>query len=146
MFPLPLDLWTEVRADFEHLPNGKYILITDEYSGYMIINIINSTSARTVIPWIEKTFAEFGIPENWQFNSLPALSSNIEISHYCGPKSIPKVNASCKQQWKSIKAAHAQGLNCQQKLYKCLFGKIITSSSTTDISPTSALFGQYLKN
>ena len=59
MSPLPAAPWAEVSADFGHLQNGKYLLVvTDEYSRYVVVDI----STISVIPRLDKIFAEFGVP------------------------------------------------------------------------------------
>ena len=43
---------------------GEYlIVIIDDYSRFPIVEIVYSTSARVVIPVLDKTFSIFGIPD-----------------------------------------------------------------------------------
>ena len=66
MTPLPPQPWHHLSADFfGPLPSGEYLqVIIDDYSRYPIVEIINSTSARAVIPAFDRTFALFGIPDS----------------------------------------------------------------------------------
>ena len=61
MTPLPNETMEKVRADFYGpLPTGEYLLlVTCKYSRYPFIEVVNSTSARAVIPKFERIFAEF---------------------------------------------------------------------------------------
>ena len=63
MSPLPAATWAEVSADFGHLENVKYLLVvTDEYSRYVVVDIVDSISTTSVIPRLDKIFAKFGVP------------------------------------------------------------------------------------
>ena len=64
MSPLPKAPWSEVSMDFAELPNSEYLLIiTDDYSRYPAVKTVKSTSARSVIPKVDKVFSEFGISD-----------------------------------------------------------------------------------
>ena len=68
MSPLPAAPWAEVSADFGHLQNGKYLqVVTDEYSRYVVVDILDFISTTSVIPRLDKIFAEFGMqsPSKW---------------------------------------------------------------------------------
>ena len=50
MSPLPAAPWAEVSVDFGHPQNGKYLLVViDEYSRYVIVDILDSISTTSVI-------------------------------------------------------------------------------------------------
>ena len=55
---LPLAPWTEVSVDFcGPLPTGEYLLVViDDYSRFPEVEIVNSTSAKTVIPKLDRIF------------------------------------------------------------------------------------------
>ncbi|XP_062614532.1 uncharacterized protein K02A2.6-like [Saccostrea cucullata] len=65
MSPLPSGPWTELSMDFcGPFPSGDYLMVVmDEYSRYPIVDFLKSTSAKAVIPKLDKIFAEFGIPK-----------------------------------------------------------------------------------
>jgi len=73
MSKLPDDEWTELSADFlGPLPSGDYLLvIMDEYSRFPVVEILQSTSAQTVIPTLDRVFAMLG---NCKGNSLSLQS------------------------------------------------------------------------
>jgi hypothetical protein len=64
MIPLPNETMEKVAADFYGpLPTGEYLLlVTCKYSIYPFIEVVNSTSARAVIPKFKIIFSEFGYP------------------------------------------------------------------------------------
>ncbi|KAK3726816.1 hypothetical protein QZH41_019607 [Actinostola sp. cb2023] len=64
MSALPKAPWQELSVDFKELPTGGYLLVvTDDYSRYPVVDIIQTVSFRVVAPRLDKIFAEFGIPE-----------------------------------------------------------------------------------
>ena len=77
MSPLPAAPWAEVSADFGHLQNGKYLLVvTDEYSRYVVVDILDSISTTSVIPRLDKIFAEFGVPVSLKTDNCPPFNSH----------------------------------------------------------------------
>jgi hypothetical protein len=63
MSPLPNAPWTELSMDFAQLSNGMYLMVLiDDYSRYPFVEVVNSTSARTVIPRLDSILAIRGIP------------------------------------------------------------------------------------
>ena len=77
MSSLPAAPWAEVNADFGHLQNGKYLLVvTDEYSRYVVVDILDSISTTSVIPCLDKIFAEFGVPVYLKTDNGPPFNSH----------------------------------------------------------------------
>ena len=63
MSKLPDGPWLEVSVDFADLATGEYLLvITDDYSRFPEVEVISSTSARTVIPRLDRIFSLLGTP------------------------------------------------------------------------------------
>jgi hypothetical protein len=62
MSKLPDGPWLEVSVDFADLPTGEHLLVVyDDYSRYPEVEIVTSTSARAVIPKLDKIFSAFGV-------------------------------------------------------------------------------------
>ena len=63
MNKMPKGPWQTVHMDcFGPLPSGEYLLVLiDAYSRYPAVEIVQSTSASSVIPKMDKIFAMFGI-------------------------------------------------------------------------------------
>ena len=77
MSPLPAAPWAEVSADFGHLQNGKYLLVvTDDYSRYVVVDILDSISTTSVIPRLDKIFAEFGVTVSLKTDNGPPFNSH----------------------------------------------------------------------
>ena len=81
MSPLPAAPWAEISADFGHLQKGKYLLVvTDEYSRYVVVDILDSIST-SVIPRLDKIFAEFDVPVSLKTGNSPPFN-NHEFKTY----------------------------------------------------------------
>lgn len=159
MSPLPAAPWTEVSADFGHLQNGKYLLVvTDEYSRYVVVDILDSISTNSVIPRLDKIFAEFGVPVSLKTDNGPPFNSH-DFKTYASVTGFrhrkitplwPQANAETERFMrtvkKSIKAALIKGQSWKQELFKFLLDYRTTPHCTTGVSPASILFGRTIKN
>jgi hypothetical protein len=65
--------WTELSADFAGpLPDGTYLLvIIDEYSRFPVAEIVRSTSARTVIPVVDRVMSLLGVCKTLKTDNGP---------------------------------------------------------------------------
>ncbi|CAE1278376.1 unnamed protein product [Acanthosepion pharaonis] len=159
MSPLPAAPWTEVSADFGHLQNGKYLLVvTDEYSRYVVVDILDSISTTSVIPRLDKIFAEFGVPVSLKTDNGPPFNSS-DFKDYASLAGFkhrkitplwPQANAETERFMqtvkKSIKAALIKGRSWKQELFKFLLNYRTTPHCTTGVPPASVLFGRTIKN
>ena len=77
MAKLPTHVWSKVSVDFYGpLPSGDYILaVMDDYSRFPKIEIVHSTSARTVIPKLDRIFLSMGIPDVVRSDNGPPFNS-----------------------------------------------------------------------
>ena len=77
--PLPDGPRKSLSADFYGpLPTGEYlIVIIDDYSRFPIVEIVYSTSARVVIPVLDKTFSIFGIPDELKTDNGPPFQGSL---------------------------------------------------------------------
>ncbi|KAK7111487.1 hypothetical protein V1264_011109 [Littorina saxatilis] len=159
MSPLPTAPWSELSADFADAPNGNILLvITDEYSRFTVVDILQSTSSRSVIPRLDKIFAEYGIPDVLKTDNGPPFNSH-EFATYATHTGFkhrkitplwPRANGETERFMrtikKTVKAAHAQQLNWKQEMYKFLLDYRTTPHCTTGVAPATALFGRNIKN
>ena len=65
MSELPPGAWLHLSIDFcGPLPNGENLMvIQDEYSRYPVVEILRKTTTESLIPVVDKVFAEFGFPK-----------------------------------------------------------------------------------
>ena len=59
---LPKAPWQEISMDFAEIGTKYALIIVDDYSRYPVVEIVHSTSAKVVIPKLDKVFAMFCIP------------------------------------------------------------------------------------
>lgn len=161
MSPLPSGPWQEVSADFAQLSTGQYLLVvTDEYSRYVIVDILESTSPHSVIPRLEKIFAEFRFPHSLKTNNGPPFNSHEFTTPHAAHSGFkhrkitplwPRANAETERFMrtikKSIRGANAQHKNWKQEtmMYKFLLDYRTTPHSSTGVPPATAFFGRNLK-
>ena len=59
------------------LPTGEYIIVLiDKYSRYPEAEIINSTSAKTLVPKLDANFARHGISHTFKSDNGPPFNGN----------------------------------------------------------------------
>ena len=159
MSPLPAAPWAEVNADFGHLQNGKYLLVvTDEYSGYIFVDILDSISTTSVIPRLDKIFAEFGVPVSLKTDNGPLFNSH-EFKTYASitgfrhrritplwPQANGETERFMRTVKKAIKATLNKGRSWKQELFKFLLDYRTTPHCTTGAPPATILFGRTIKN
>jgi len=64
------------------LPSGDHLLvIIDDYSRYPVVDVISSTSTEFILPFINKTLCQFGIPETIRTDNGAAFISR-EFAQY----------------------------------------------------------------
>lgn len=158
MSSLPAAPWKEVSVDFAEIPNKEYLLlITDDYSRYPVVEIVESTAATTTIPKLDKVFSEFGVPDVIRsdngppFNSkeFAAFADDLGFKHR---KVTPKwarangeVERFVRTVKKVIKTAKVEHKNYRQELNRLLRNYCATPHSTTWIAAATALFGRLMK-
>jgi hypothetical protein len=64
---MPDEPWQFIHADFYGpLPYRTVIVLIDKYSRYPEAEIMNSTSAKTLIPILDAIFVRHGIPHTFK--------------------------------------------------------------------------------
>ena len=94
-------------------------MITDDYSRFLVIHVISSLSAKVVIPKLDRTFSEFGIPDVVRSDNGPPFSSHefkqfaIELGfrHRKITPLWPRANAEVERFMRTIKKSH-QSSHC----------------------------------
>ena len=149
MTPLPSAPWKEVAVDFAGpFPSGDYIMVvTDEFSRFLEVEILTSTSARAVIPIPDVLKSDNGPPFNGhEFkNFADCLGFKHRKITPCWPRANGEAERLVQTLEKSIRIAHLEGKNWKQELYKVLRQYRATPHSTTSVSPSEALNNRKLK-
>ena len=158
MSKLPNGSWEEISIDFKELPTGEYLLvILDDYSRFLVVEVVRSTSAKTVIPKLDTVFANFGIPRIVRTDNGPPFNSHdfTEFAKYLGfhhrkiiplwPQANGEVERVMRNLKKLYRTAVAEGANYKQSLNQYLRNYRATPHSTTGVSPASMNFHHSFK-
>ena len=156
MTSLPPAPWHTVNIDFcGPFPTGEYLLVLiDAYSRFPEVDIVHSTSAKAVIPKLERIFATHGIPQVIKSDNGPPFSS-AEIRDFLNEHGSahqhitplwPQANAQAenfmKPLTKAVRAAIINKQNWRKELNKFLLNYRATPHSTTGFAPATLLFNR----
>ena len=130
MSELPAAPWTELSADFKEIGRNKgYLLVViDDFSRFPVVEPVTSTSAKAVIPKLDKIFSTSGIPQVLRTDNGPPFNSEefANFAQYMGfthrkimPR-WPQANGIAERLMRSLKkvyqTAHAEHKSSQQAL------------------------------
>ena len=151
--PTPDQPWQDVSLDlFGPMPDKYHILLArDNLSRFPAASIVNSTSAKAVIPALDRIYTDFGSPIIHKTDSGPPFNSkdfqdyskDKNIIHKKTPPLHPQANeaeAFMKPLGKAMKLAHYKKLNKAQELNKFLSEYRSTPHSSTGVAPGDVLF------
>ena len=156
MSELPKGAWLKLSIDFcGPIPTGEYLLVVvDEFSRYPVVHVTRSTSADTIMPLLDQTFASFGYPETIKSDNGPPFQS-AEWKKFLTDRGIkhrritplwPQANAQAesfnKPLMKSIRAAIVGGQPWRSALVEFLQVYRTTPHSTTLFTLYRLLFGR----
>jgi hypothetical protein len=154
MSPLPAAEWTELSADFAGpLPDGTYLLvIIDEYSRFPVVEIVRSTSARTVIPVVDRVMSLLGVCKTLKTDNGPPWNGSewASFAKYLGFKHRritplwPSANSQAERFMSSLnrvlRTSQIEGKCWQQDLNAFLRAYRNTPHCTTQKAPSELLF------
>ena len=127
-------------------------VVIDEYSRYSVVEVINSTSANTVITALGNILSMFSICDVPKTDNGPHFQSEqfSNFAHYMGFKHRkitpmwPKANSESERFMrtlqKSLKIAHITNKNWRQELQSFLRAYRTTPHCTTKMTPHEMLF------
>jgi hypothetical protein len=156
---LPAQPWQIVDMDFwGPLPSGEYLLVMiDEYSRYPEVEFVSGTSARVVVPHIDRVFSTHGFPAKVKTDGGPPFngSESHEYQMYmkwAGVKTMvvspddPEANGLAENFMKVLSKtwhiARIEGKNYKQEIYRFLRQYRATPHSVTKRAPAEVLFNR----
>ena len=158
MSPLPPGPWMNISVDFADLENNEHLLlITDDFSRFPVVDIVKSTSAKTVLPKLDRTFSELGIPEVMRTDNGPpfngqefkSFSHDMGFKHRKVTPRWPRANGEVERFVRTVKkirkTAKVEGKNFKQELNRFLRNYRATPHTTTRIPPATLMFGRSMK-
>ena len=154
MTPMPSKPWKEVAVDFwGPINTGEYLLVTVcKQSRWAEVEFVTSTSARAVIPKLDKTFASLGIPVSVSSdNGSPFNSQDFrDFSKYLGFRHErktplnPQANAEAEQFIRVLKKLYQisklTGSNFKQEVFRFLRAYRATPHCTTKVAPADLMY------
>lgn len=152
--PLPSERWKEVAVDFwGPIHTGEYLLVTVcKQSRWAEVEFVTSTSARAVIPKMDKTFGSLGIPVSVSSDNGPPFNSQDfrDFSKYLGFRHErktplnPQANAEAEQFMRVLKKLYQisklTGSNFKQEVFRFLRTYRATPHCTTKVAPADLMY------
>ena len=159
MSPLPERPWSELSVDFGQVPGTPthFMVISDDYSRYVIVETVSALTAKAVIPVLDKVLAQFGVPDIIKSDNGPPFNSSMfsDYAKYKGfhhrkitplwPLANAEVERFMRTVKKTMKAAISEGRNWNQYLQTFLLNYRATPHSSTGVPPATILFGREIK-
>ena len=88
MTPLPNGPWEQTSIDFCEVAGHYILVVIDDYSRFPEIEVVHSTSAKAVIPKLDRTFAAYGVPQVVKSDNGPPFNGDefAQFAKYLGFK------------------------------------------------------------
>ena len=88
MTPLPDGPWEQVSIDFCQVAGHYVLVVVDDYSRFPEIEVAHSTSAKAVIPKLDRIFAAYGVPQVVKSDNGPPFNGGevAQFAKYLGFK------------------------------------------------------------
>ena len=155
MNELPAGPWQNLSVDFcGPFPNGEYLLcLMDDFSRFCFAEVLHSTSARAVIPVLDRILSAVGNIKQLKSDNGPPFQSQefANFVNYYGfhhkriapvwPQANGEIERFVKTLSKSLRAAVVEGKCFKQHLHSFLRAYRSTPQSTTGKSPAELLYG-----
>ena len=150
MTQLPDYPWQRVSVDFCEIEGREVLVVIDDYSRYPVIEMVTTTSAKAVIPKLDKIFSAYGVPEEVKSDNGPPFNSNEfrQFAKYLGFKHRkitplwPEANGEVERFMRTLKKAVRTSGNWTQELHKFLRSYRATPHCTTGVAPAASLFNR----
>ena len=156
---LPKKPFQQISCDFcGPLPTGEMLIVViDDYSRYPVVEVVNSTSANSVITIFDRVLSLFPTPEIVRTDNGPPFNSTVfrQYSDYLGfkhrkitplhPEANGEVERFMRPLMKSLKIANVEGKNWKQELQNFLRAYRTTPHCTTHKSPSELLFNRKVR-
>ena len=154
MTPLPSEPWKEVAMDFwGPINTGEYLLVVVcKQSRWAEVDFVSGTSARAVIPKLDRIFSSLGIPVSVDSDNGPPFSGQEfeDFSKYLGFKHErktprnPQANGEAEQFMRVLKQLYQicrlTGQNFKQEVHRFLRSYRATPHCTTKLAPAELMF------
>ena len=128
-------------------------MVIDDYSRFPEIEILHSTAAKAVLPKLDRIFAVFGVPLVVKTDNGPPFNGRefAQFAEYLGFKHRkvsplwPEANGEVERFMKTLGKAFRTSSHWKQDVYRFLRNYRATPHCTTDVAPSTALFGRPIR-
>ena len=153
MTPLPNGPWEQVSIDFCEVAGHYFLVVIDDYSRFPEIEVVHSTSAKAVIPKLDRIFAAYGVPQVVKSDNGPPFNGGefAQFAKYLGFKHRkvsplwPEANGEVERFMKTFGKVLRTCTHWKQDMYQFLRNYRATPHCTTGVSPATALFGRPIR-
>ena len=143
MTPLPSGPWEEVSIDFCEVAGHYVLVVVDDYSRFPEIEIVHSTSAKAVIPKLDRIFAAYGVPPVVKSDNGPPFNGGefAQFAKYLGFK-----HQTVSPLWPEANGETSETSGAlETRYYHFLRDYYATPHCTTGVAPATALFGRSIR-
>ena len=154
MTPLQSGPWECISVDFAEV-SGQYVLIiVDDYSRFPVAELIHSTSAKAVIPRLDRLFSIFDRPDVLKSDNGPPFNSSdfrrfskeLGFIHRKVTPLWPEANGEAERFVRTFKKLLlTSGQNWKKDMHSFFRSYRMTSHCTTGIPPATAFFNRSFK-
>ena len=155
---MPNKPWEKLHLDFKGpLPSGKYIFaLTDRYSRYPELEVLQSVAADIVIKKLRKSFASHGVPNvlvtyngpPFHSNKFNELMEEFKIAHQfstpCWPQGNAEIERFKRTLGKIVVISAMRNDDLEISLSTFLLDYRSTPHCTTKVSPAELLYNRKL--
>ena len=153
MTPLPNGPWEQVSIDFCEVSGHYLLVVIDDFSRFPEVEVVHSTSAKTVIPKLDRIFAAYGIPKVVKTDNGPLFNGYdfTQFSKYLGFKHRkvtplwPEANGEVERFMRTLGKMLRTTKDWKQNMYQFLRNYRATPHCTTGIAPATVLFGRPIR-
>ena len=153
MTPLPNGPWEQVSIDFCEVAGHYVLVVIDDYSRFPEIEVVHSTSAKAVIPKLDRIFAAYGVPQVVKSDNGPPFNGGefAQFAKYLGFKHRkvsplwPEANGEVERFMKTFGKVLRTTAHWKQDMYQFLRNYRATPHCTTGVAPATALFGRPIR-
>ena len=133
---------------------GHYVLVViDDYSRFPEVEIVHSTSAKAVLPNLDRVFAAYGVPQVVKSDNGPPFNGHefAQFADYLGFKHNrvtpmwPEANGEVERFMKTFGKVLRTTSNWKQPMYQFLRNYRATLHCTTGVASATALFGRPIR-